>query len=121
MYNRIMDKLTRKQQAFVRHLLDNPKDSATEAARQAYNVSSDNSASLIASENLRKPQIMAYLENYSTKAEHTIVKHMVQDKDKRLSFDAARDILDRLHGKATQRQEVKSTSVTVNVNLTSDD
>lgn len=48
-------RLTPKQQAFVD--LINRDNNGTCAAKLAYNTSSDNTAAVIASENLRKPKI----------------------------------------------------------------
>jgi phage terminase small subunit len=111
-------KLTRKQSAFVQYLLENPKDSATKAAIAAYNVTTPHSAEVMAQENMRKPAIMAVLADHAIEAENTVVEFMKQRDDKRLAFDASRDLLDRTHGKATQRMEVQSTAVSITIDLT---
>lgn len=119
-------KLTRKQKAFADHLLNNPKDSATEAAAQTYNVSTRDSAEVIASENLSRPSIQLYLEEHIDKAKETVVDIMNNSrilKDEpahgRLALEASKEILDRNLGKATQRVETHSTSVNLNLDLTS--
>lgn len=109
--------LTKKQANFVKELLSDKKVSATEAARRSYNVTSDNSASLIASENLRKPQIMKYLHDNAEVAEQVIVDLLKADKDE-VKLAASKDILDRVHGKATQKIEQTTTGVTLNIDLT---
>jgi phage terminase small subunit len=111
-------KLTRKQQAFVQHLLDNPKDSGTKAVLATYNTKSENTAAVQAHDNLSNPKILAILGNAAEAAQNRIVELMHQDKDKRLSFDASRDVLDRTFGKATQRIESTSTSVGITIDLT---
>lgn len=113
-----LPKLTRKQANFVKGILENPKLSGTEIASQVYNVRNRNVAESIASENLRKPAIMLHLQNHSAEAELRVLEMMKQDEDKRLAFDASRDILDRVHGKATQRVEQQSTSVNISIDLT---
>lgn len=123
-------KLTRKQQAFIKHLVDNPKASAKAAAQAAYNVTSERSAETVGSELLRKPEIMAELAKYSGSAEITVIEVMEYSKDKGRILDngagasyaatalqAANSLLDRLHGKATQRTESVSTAVNLNLNL----
>jgi hypothetical protein len=124
--------LTRKQQAFVDGILGQPKKSATQVASEVYNVRGKrHTAEVIASENLRKPEIMVYLANHSSKAENTLVEIMnygseygkeMKDRDGAsyagVAVSAAKDILDRVHGKATQKVEQHSTVVTLSLDLT---
>lgn len=122
-------KLTKKQEAFVKFILDNPKASAGEAARHAYNTSNDNVSRVVASENLTKPNIKLELAKHSRTAENTLLKVMDYSSNygseggregasyAAVAISAARDILDRVHGKATQRIEQQSTSVNLNLNL----
>ena len=116
--NKQLPKLTRKQASFVKELLSDSKISATQAVKKTYNVTSDGSARQLASENLTKPSILMHLQNHSTEAEIRVLEMMKQDDDKRLAFDASKDILDRVHGKATQRVETQSTSVNISIDLT---
>lgn len=122
--------LTKKQQNFVQHLVNNPKQSATAAAKATYNVSSDNSASQVATDNLRKPQIHAELAKYETTAEYNLIT--LADATTRYALEGGRDgaqyagvservnnsILDRLKGKAVQRQQIETRAVTLNIDLT---
>lgn len=122
--------LTKKQQIFVKYLIDNPKASATAAAREAYNVTTSHSAEVVAHENMRKPEIKLELAKYSGSAESTVVEVMDYSKElgksgrgagaqyAGVALQAARDILDRVHGKATQRTEVSTQAVTLNIDLT---
>lgn len=128
--------LTRKQAAFVRHLIEHPKASATAAAKAAYGQHkpiTDGTARMMGSENLAKPSIQMELAKYSGTAESTVLEVMEYSKEygrKRsgakgqgaayanVALHAAKDILDRVHGKATQRTETTSTSVTLNIDLT---
>lgn len=129
--------LTRKQEAFVRKLVDNPKISTTQAVRETYNVTTDNSASQIATDNLRKPQVLAALAKYSGNAELAVIEAMKAERkewkfnpeskqieylgsepDHAIRLRAADSLLDRVHGKATQRIEQQSTSVNISVDLT---
>lgn len=116
--NKQLPKLTRKQANFVKGILENPKVSAVKIAQETYNASTYNSANQIAVENLQKPTILMHLQNHSTEAEIRVLEMMKQDDDKRLAFDASKDILDRVHGKATQRVETQSTSVNISIDLT---
>lgn len=123
--------LTRKQQAFVQFLIDNPKASATKAAIAAYNTSTNHSAEVIANENLRKPEIMAELAKYDSTAQNTVIEIMQYSKEKgkilenqagatysSVGLQAANSLLDRLHGRAKQTVETSSTVVTLAIDLT---
>jgi hypothetical protein len=116
--------LTRKQEAFVKHLVNNPKSSATEAAAQSYNLNNRKVASVVAAENLRKPNIITELSKYNNLVENTLV-NTVQDwgqhdkpRQREIAIDTAKYIHDKIHGKSTQRSESVSTVVTLNLELT---
>lgn len=113
-----LPKLTRKQSSFVKQMLDNPKQSATQAILNSdYNVSTYDSAGQLASENLRKPQVLAHLIANSERAESKIVS-LIESEKEEIALNASKDILDRVHGKATQRVETQSTSVNISIDLT---
>ena len=121
--------LTRKQEAFVKELVNNPKQSATQAVKKVYDVSTENSASQIATDNLRKPQIMAELAKYSNTAEYNLIK--LANKTTDYALEGGREgamyasvaektnnsILDRLHGKATTKIEQRSIGMVITVDL----
>lgn len=122
--------LTRKQQAFVKHLIDNPKSSATKAVLATYDDMPYGTARSVASENLTKPNIQLELAKYSSTAEVVLLEVLQQSRermteDKPRSVDwansarmTADSILDRVHGKATQKVESTSQVVTLNIDLT---
>ena len=119
--------LTTKQQAFVNELIDNPKQSATAAVRKTYNVTTDNSASQIATENLRKPQIIMALGKASELFESAIVG-TVRDwgksdntRQREIALDAAKYGHDKVHGKAKQSVEIQSTTVSISIDLSGTD
>lgn len=133
-------KLTRKQKAFADTLINNPKISATKAALQTYGKpgkpTSVGTAAVIATENLTKPNVLMYLDKHDFKAQQALVEGLEAErsvyrfngesksyelvgteKDHNSRLRAADSILDRLHGKATQRVEQHSTSVNLNLSL----
>lgn len=122
--------LTRKQKVFTKHMIDNPKASATEAALAAYNTTSPAVAAVIATENLRKPNILTELAKYQSNAELTLIEVMNTSKEYSRQFSkegaayasvavqSANSILDRLLGKATIKHDITSTAVTLNIDLT---
>lgn len=111
-------KLTRKQRAFADKLLDNPKMSATQAVRETYNIKQEGStARTMAAQNLAVPSIQQYLNSHDYESQSTIVEMMKQREDKRLAYDAAKDIQDRIHGKATQKVEQTTVSLSFGMDL----
>lgn len=116
--------LTTKQRLFVKHIIDNPKASATEAAAQTYNVIKRKTAEAIATENLAKPSIISALAAHNQTIENTLINTVTeyQDEDKQwkrtLAVDTAKYIHDKIHGKAKQQLDITSTSVTLAIDLT---
>lgn len=111
-------KLTRKQKAFADTLINNPKLSATKAALKTYNTTDRTTASVIATENLAKPSIQIYLDKHIEKAKSKVVQLIDSDKEE-IALRAADSVLDRALGKATQRTEVTTQGITLNIDLTS--
>lgn len=116
-------RLTRKQRIFVEHLLNNPKATGREAAKQAYNVSNDNSAGQMASENLTKPNIIMALGKANDLIESTLIG-VVKDwgrsdkpHQRSIALDTAKFIHDKTHGKAKQLIEQSTTGLVITVNL----
>lgn len=122
--------MTRKEAAFTRELIQNPKQSATQAALKTYDTDNPVTAASIAHENLRKPQVMAELAKHSGTAEITLIEvmeksreRMQEDKPRAVDWantarQTADSILDRLHGKATIKTESTSLAVTLAIDLT---
>lgn len=120
--------LTPKQKAFVQELLDNPKQSATQAVLKTYGKPDKPvtylSARNIASDNLTKPNIMTKLAQYNDMVESTLLQ-TVQDwgnherpRQREIAQNAAMYIHDKVHGKATQKVETRSEQVTISIDLT---
>lgn len=116
-------KLTRKQQAFVRELVENPKISATEAVARTYDVSTRRVAEVIAHENMMKPEIQSELAKHSKAIEQIIADktYELTNSDK---LDAVKEGLlnarwmhDKVYGKATQKIQTENTSVSVTISM----
>ena len=117
--------LTKKQRAFADHIINNPKDSATKAVEQTYAPTTKSAATSIAHENLTKPDIMAYLAEHDVAAQNIIVEVMSNSsilKDEpahaRLALDSAKEVLNRVHGLPVARHQIQSTTVNLNLDLT---
>lgn len=128
-------KLTRKQKAFADKIINEPKISATQAVIQAYGKPTKpvtyGSARMMAAENLAKPNILKYLHAHAVIAESKVIEAMDATQkvymkgtpideipDNAIRLQAANSILDRVHGKATQRVESTNTSVSIKLDLT---
>jgi hypothetical protein len=119
--------LTRKQAAFVKHIVENPKDSAVKAALSAYGKPDKelayNTANAIAVENLQKPAIITELSKYNNLVENTLINTINDFKDsdkvneRSLATDTAKYVHDKIHGKATQKIDVQSTKVSIAIDL----
>lgn len=124
-------KLTPKQKAFVKELLDNPKLPAAEAVRRAYNTPekqmTDGSARVIAYENMRKPAIISKLQDHTELVESALigtVSDWAQDdapRKREIALDAAKFIHDKVHGRATQRVEQSTNAVIISIDMTQQD
>ncbi len=114
-------KLTRKQKAFADALINNPKLSATRAALQTYGTPEKpptyQTAQQLSHENLTKPNIQLYLDEHVQKAKNRVVE-LIDSKKEDIALRASDSILDRTLGKATQRTEVTSISMSFGMDLT---
>ena len=120
--------LTPKQKAFVQELIQNPKQSATQAVLKTYGKPnkpiSYNTARSVASENLTKPAIQSKLIQYSDMVEQAIMQTIQDWKDhdkprqREIAMNQAQFVHDKIHGKATQKVETRSEQVTISIDLT---
>lgn len=114
--------LTRKQKAFADELINNPKQSATQAALKTYGGRKGDSptyqtAQQLATDNLAKPHIQLYLQEHVDRAKNRMVELINSDKED-IALRASDSILDRALGKATSK--IESTSVNLNLNAEAD-
>ena len=117
--------LTRKQKEFVKQIILNPKESTTEIASRVYDVANRNVAGSIAVENMQKPAIVSELAKHSKEIEETIqdvareLIHTDKLEHKKEGLLNYRWMHDKIHGKATQKTEVTTNGVTINIDLSS--
>jgi len=122
--------LTPKQAKFVQAVVTEGL-SKTDAYIEAYEHKGlRKTAHEEASRTASLPQVKLELAKYSGLAENTMIEVMEMSKEYAKSGDrdgaayasvavsAAKDVLDRVHGKATQRVETTSKSVNLNIDLT---
>jgi len=123
--------LTRKQKAFVQHIINNPKDSATAAVKATYGTTdkpvTELSARNIAHTNLTKANIQTELSKYSNMIEDSIITTINRYKDSeqleevKEAMQNARWVHDKVHGKAIQQVQTSSTKLVLSIDLTQTD
>lgn len=94
-----------------------PGINQADAYRQVHPTASDNTARNNASQLMKKPEAQIYLQKHIEKAKNTIVELLDSEKDE-IRLKSADSILDRSLGKATQRVQVQSEQVSININMT---
>lgn len=126
--SKAMAKLTPKQRVFVREYMDNG-GVGVKAAAVAYkkDISDPKQYSVagsVAVENLKKPAIRSSLANYNNLFESAMIntveewKESAKPRQREIAMDLAKYAHDKIHGKATQRTEVRSEHVKVVLDLT---
>lgn len=114
-------KLTPKQKKFADKYLET--GNGTKSALAAYDTEDYQTAASIAEENLRKPEIIVYLDKHVEMAK-SVITEIAQNKDNKPSdrISAAKDILDRTVGKPKERIEQDSKQdITVKIISYADD
>lgn len=91
---------------------------ASKAYKEVYPNASQLTALNNASQLLKKPEAQVYLQQHVDKATTTVVELLDSQKDD-IRLRSAQDILDRNHGRATQKVEQHSTGITLTIDLTS--
>jgi hypothetical protein len=100
-------------------MLSNPKLSATSAYLETHETNSPATARANASKLLASTNNQIYLQKHISKAKRKIVK-LVDSKSDKIALQASESILDRELGKPVQRQEVKSTRITISLGSLTD-
>lgn len=115
-------KLTEKERIYVRERLLNPKKSKVSAVFKAYNVTKATNAGSIANRLEKNPKVQMALSAYSGLAESTIINAIDDFKDsdkqwqRQLAVETSKWVHDKVHGKATQKNENKNLNFSVHVN-----
>ena len=116
-------KLTVKQKKFADKVLEGKN--WTQAALEVYDTEDDVTAASIAYENLRKPQIEAYLMQLWHKARSFLQKVMDWDEIEgkvaniKTRVDVAKHFEDKAFGKAQGKMDVTSNGESLNINIVS--
>lgn len=123
-------KLTRRQKIFTDEYIAN-WGNGVQAAKKAYNIWwknwSDtearviNTSAVIANENLKKPNVIAYLDEYWDIAGSVIKDLMLNAEKDTTRLEAAKYTYDQVHWKATQKIESKGIDINIDIQSASID
>lgn len=91
----------------------------TEAYMQVHPTASRETARVLSSALMQKPEAQIYLKAHIDKATETIVELMTNSEKDDIRLRAATDVLDRTHGKAIQQVQTSTQGVTLVIDLTS--
>jgi len=105
--------LTKKQKAWADKKLET--GNGTQAALEVYDTNDENTAAVIASENLTKPKIQEYLQSKAEDAITRIEKLAINAKSESVRLAANIDLADRGGLKPVQKH------LNVNLDVTADD
>jgi phage terminase small subunit len=98
--------MTPKQKKFADEYLET--GNGTEAALKTYNTVSENTAAVIASENIRKPKIQEYLSSKAERAAQVIFELLESAQNETVRLNAGKDILDRAGYKPLDKSDITS-------------
>jgi len=108
--------ITKKQKDFAKSYLETGRGNLA-VIEAGYEVSTDESARAIASQNLTKPNVIAYLESKAEKAAEFVYKLAESGENENVRLGASKDILDRAGFKPVE----KSLNVNANVEVAPND
>lgn len=110
-------RLTKQQKDYADIKLSNPNMALVDVVKQAYpNAKDSNYASTIAAINEKNNSIQIYTNEQISKAKKKIVE-LIDSEREDIALRASVDVLDREHGKAIQKQEISSKTMTINIDL----
>ncbi len=101
-----MEDLTKKQAEFVKEYLDT--GNGVQSALKAYDTEDYSTAGNIASENLKKPKILEYLESVADKVASNMYHLALNAESEQVQLGAGKDILDRAGYKPVDRSELSN-------------
>ena len=129
-YNRSMQyntKPTNKQKEFARILATDKKATKVSAFKQAYDTSgykSNDTIKQVAHQVFKTKGVQSELMKYNDIVEDTLV-NTVKDwgnhekpRQREIAIDTAKFMHDKIHGKATQKIQQQTESITLNIDLT---
>lgn len=105
-----------KTKEFVDNMLENPNKSLGEVYMMNHKTESKRNASQAASKLLKKPNVIGYKDSAIGKAKRRIVS-LVDSTNESIALKASESIIDRMEGKAIQRNETATTIMRVQLDI----
>jgi len=109
--------ITPKQKKFAREYLET--GNGLQSALKVYDTEDPSTAGNIASENLNRPNVIAYLESKANRAAERVVELSEQDEALPVALGASKDILDRAGYKPVEKSA--HLNITTELPLTEED
>ena len=106
--------LTPKQEGFAKEYLET--GNGTQAIKNNYDTENESTAASMASENLRKPKVIEFLQSVAEECANNVYKLAMSSESDVVKLNASKDVLDRAGYKPTERSEqtIKSEVTVVN-------
>jgi phage terminase small subunit len=104
-------RLSKKEKEFIEEYAKT--GNGTRSALKAYDTTSENVASVIAHENIRKPRIWNAIQDMCVDAKDTMQELCKQRKNLNVAYSASKDILDR--GGYKPKEDKVDPNVTINI------
>jgi phage terminase small subunit len=98
-------RITKKQKAFADNYLDT--GNATKAVLRVYDTNDDNTAAAIGSQNLRKLNVIDYLNLNAKAVASNMLKLAMEAKSEMAQINAGKDVLDRSGYKPTDKHLIE--------------
>lgn len=105
-------KLTKKQKIFIQEYLET--GNGVQSALKAYDTNDYGTGAVIASDNLKKPNIREYLESKAEVVAEVIFNLAISAENETVQLNASKDILDRAGYKAFEPEQGKTQVNTYN-------
>lgn len=104
-------RLTKKEKGFAKDFMDT--GNGTKAILNNYDTDNYDTASVMASQNLRKLRIQEYIATHAEEAESMIYKLSQTSEQDMVRLNASKDIMDRAGFKPTEKSETRNLNVEV--------
>ena len=99
-------KLSKKEKGFIKDYLDT--GNGTQSALKNYDTTDYMTAASIASENLKKPKIIEYLESQASAVSANMVRLALNAEAESVQVSAGKDVLDRAGYKPIEKTDITS-------------
>jgi hypothetical protein len=108
--------IKQKTKDFIDDMLEHPEETARDIYLKHHKTNNKNTASTAVNKLLKKPSVIGYKDSAVGKAKRKVIA-LVDSPNDSIALKASEAIIDRMEGKAIQRNETTSKTVTVKLDL----